>query len=93
MRVECHVRCSGQVWDRRRRHPLHSFENKYPVLATCFTDGADAVISAGIDNTIKLWDLRRAELDMSLTGHSDSVTGLALSHDGPLTALRSQIAH
>jgi Prp8 binding protein len=33
------------------------------------------VISAGIDNDIKIWDLRKASLETTVKGHLDTVTG------------------
>lgn len=40
------------------------------------------IFSGGIDNIIKGWDLRKLDVAMRLTGHTDTVTGLALSPDG-----------
>ena len=36
------------------------------------------VISAGIDNTIKIWDMRKAALETTIKGHTDTVTGCSL---------------
>lgn len=38
--------------------------------------------TAGIENVVKVWDLRKEEVAMTLKGHADTVTGLALSPDG-----------
>ena len=35
-----------------------------------------------MENLIQVWDLRKAEVVLQLTGHSDSITGLRLSPDG-----------
>ena len=40
------------------------------------------VYSAGVENLIQVWDLRKAEVVLQLTGHSDSITGLRVSPDG-----------
>jgi WD40 repeat protein len=37
------------------------------------------VISAGIDNNIKIWDLRKAALETTIKGHQDTVTGQTFS--------------
>ncbi|CAG0898510.1 unnamed protein product [Cyprideis torosa] len=82
--------CSGsddgtvRVWDPRRRLPVHVLENGYPVTSVAFNDTAEQIFSAGIDNDIKVWDLRGATPAPSLTlrGHVDTVTSLALSKDG-----------
>jgi len=40
------------------------------------------VYTAGIENVVKVWDLRKEEVTMTLTGHNDTITGMALSPDG-----------
>lgn len=40
------------------------------------------VYSAGLDNNITVWDLRKGAESMTLKGHSDSITGLALNPEG-----------
>ena len=40
------------------------------------------VYSAGLDNNITVWDLRKGAESVTLKGHSDSITGLALDPDG-----------
>merc|ERR1711939_1065832 len=47
-----------------------------------YANAGDRVYAGGIDNAVKLWDLRRSETTLTLTGHSDTVTGLRLSPDG-----------
>ncbi len=71
-----------KVWDLREKEPVHSFEGKYPVTAVTFNDTGDKVFSAGLDNQIKLWDIRKGDVDSVLHGHTDTITGLALSGEG-----------
>lgn len=40
------------------------------------------IFSGGIDNVIKGWDVRKLDVSMLLTGHTDTVTGLSVSPDG-----------
>lgn len=40
------------------------------------------MISGGIDNDIKVWDLRKNATLYKLKGHADTITGLSLSPDG-----------
>lgn len=47
-----------------------------------FNDTAEQVMSGGIDNDIKVWDLRKNSVLYKLKGHTDTVTGLSLSPDG-----------
>ncbi|VEL13462.1 unnamed protein product [Protopolystoma xenopodis] len=91
----CHVArrgpqliCSGsddgtiRLWDRRKRTPAQTFQNTYQVLSVTFNDTAEVIFSGGIDNIVKGWDLRAADVSMRLAGHTDTVTGLSLSPDG-----------
>ncbi|KAF7255628.1 hypothetical protein EG68_07726 [Paragonimus skrjabini miyazakii] len=80
--------CSGsddgtvRLWDRRQKAHVQSFQNTYQVLAVTFSDTAEMIFSGGIDNIVKGWDLRKLDTSMLLTGHTDTVTGLAVSPDG-----------
>lgn len=47
-----------------------------------FSDGADKIFSGGIDNDIKVWDLRKNEVAMKLQGHTETITSMQLSPDG-----------
>lgn len=71
-----------RLWDSRRRHCVKTFNNKYQVTAVCFNEKADGIISGGIDNHIKIWDLKHSEVSTVMKGHIDSVTCLNLSPDG-----------
>ena len=40
-------------------------------------------VSAGIDNLVKVWDTRKSSSVLyTMPGHTDTVTGMALSPDG-----------
>jgi len=71
-----------KIWDMRQREPVHNFESKYQVTSVTFNDTADKVFSSGLDNQIKVWDLRKNDVDYILYGHTDTITGLALSPEG-----------
>ncbi|CAG9134776.1 unnamed protein product [Plutella xylostella] len=73
---------SVKLWDVRQRNPAASLDATYPVTAVLFNDTAEKVISGGIDNVIKVWDIRNKEISYKVKGHTDTVTGLALSEDG-----------
>lgn len=70
------------VWDHRKKSPIHTFQNTYQVTTVSFSDTAEQVISGGIDNDVKVWDLRKNALAFKMRGHSDTVTGMELSPDG-----------
>lgn len=61
---------------------VHVGSTIFQVTATSFNDTAEQVISGGVDNDIKVWDLRKNAVLYKLKGHSDTITGLSLSPDG-----------
>ncbi|EMP29958.1 U5 small nuclear ribonucleoprotein 40 kDa protein [Chelonia mydas] len=71
-----------ELWDIRKKAAVQTFQNTYQVLAVTFNDTSDQIISGGIDNDIKVWDLRQNKLTYTMRGHADSVTGLSLSSEG-----------
>ena len=71
-----------RVWDVRQKDPVHTLESKFAITAVTFNDTADKVFTSGLDNQIKIWDLRKNDIDYVLYGHTDTITGLALSAEG-----------
>lgn len=63
-----------------------SFDSGVQVLAVAFNENADQVITGGIDNDIKVWDIRKNALLYKMKGHTDCPTGLSLSPDGSYVA-------
>jgi Prp8 binding protein len=66
----------------RARKQVNSVKENYQVLAVAFNEKADQIFVAGIENTIKVYDLRKKTILYTLDGHLDSITGLSLSPDG-----------
>jgi Prp8 binding protein len=65
------------LWDRREKRPVQKFETEFPVLAVAATP--EQIFTSGIDPKIYCWDLRRTEHPVySMSGHTDTVTALAL---------------
>ncbi|EFA09115.1 U5 small nuclear ribonucleoprotein 40 kDa protein [Tribolium castaneum] len=71
-----------KLWDIRKKQSVTTFNSNYQVTAVEFNDTAEQIFSGGIDNDIKVWDIRNHEIIYTLKGHTDTVTGLALSPDG-----------
>ncbi|GLI62903.1 WD-repeat protein 57 [Volvox africanus] len=74
-----------KVWDMRMKKSVYTMRDGFPVCAVAFADAGDQVFSGGVDNVIKVWDLRRGSSSsptLLLKGHGDTVTGLRLSPDG-----------
>ncbi len=51
-------------------------------MAAAGGSGGPQVYTGGIDNSVKVWDLRKEEVVMGLAGHADTITGMAVSPDG-----------
>uniref|UniRef100_A0A0D6R802 Uncharacterized protein n=1 Tax=Araucaria cunninghamii TaxID=56994 RepID=A0A0D6R802_ARACU len=73
---------TAKLWDLRHRGAIQTFPDRFQTTAVGFSDSADKIYTGGIDNEIKVWDLRRNEVTMRLQGHTDTITGMQLSPDG-----------
>ncbi|CAO4383981.1 unnamed protein product [Caenorhabditis nigoni] len=71
-----------RVHDLRSKQPVKTYVNRYQQTAVTFNDTTDLVICGGIDNMLKVWDMRRDEISYTLPGHRDTITGLSLSPSG-----------
>jgi Prp8 binding protein len=56
-------------------------ETDFPVTAVSLSEAGNELYSGGIDNDIKVWDLRKRAVAYSLIGHNDTVTSLRVSPD------------
>jgi Prp8 binding protein len=70
------------LWDARTRKMVHSEKFKYQITSVCFGSTTDQVFVAGIDNQVKIYDVRKNAIENTLIGHTDTITGIALSNDG-----------
>ncbi|CAI2302965.1 unnamed protein product [Caenorhabditis sp. 36 PRJEB53466] len=73
---------TAMVHDFRSKEAVKKFGSKYQQTAVTFNDPSDDVICGGIDNQIKVWDMRRDDIKYVLSGHRDTVTSLSVSHNG-----------
>lgn len=53
----------------------------FPITAICLAEAGNELFTGGIDNDIKVWDLRKQAVTYTLIGHADTVTSLELSPD------------
>lgn len=72
------------VYNDRSSSPIHTLVDSMnlPQTAVCFSSNGDFIFSAGIANSISVWDLASNSIAYLLEGHYDTVTGLALSPNG-----------
>jgi len=83
---------TARVWDTRVRGSVNVITHKFPVTSVAIVDGGaenasaqpHQVITGGLDNDIRVWDLRKGTSQplFTLQGHTDTITGLRLSPDG-----------
>eukprot|EP00472_Partenskyella_glossopodia_P014788 CAMPEP_0197515142 /NCGR_PEP_ID=MMETSP1318-20131121/357_1 /TAXON_ID=552666 /ORGANISM="Partenskyella glossopodia, Strain RCC365" /LENGTH=360 /DNA_ID=CAMNT_0043063425 /DNA_START=39 /DNA_END=1121 /DNA_ORIENTATION=- len=76
---------SAMVWDIRVRgaqKTLKDEKSPYPILSCAFSDDSTQAFTAGIDEQISVWDIRKEQVVYKLQGHTDCVTGLSVSPDG-----------
>lgn len=71
-----------RIWDTRKRQVSSVIKENYQLTACIFNESADQVIVGGIENLIKVYDLRKNKLLYTMPGHFDTITGLALSPNG-----------
>jgi Prp8 binding protein len=76
---------TARVWDIRSRHHREelTFAHRYQVLDVKLGASWHTVFTSGIEPDVQAWDMRKpSEAIWTLHGHSDMVTGLAVSPIG-----------
>lgn len=71
-----------RIWDTRKRSVTSVIKEDYQLTAVTFNENADQIIVGGIENAIKVYDMRKNKLLYTMPGHFDTITGLSLSPDG-----------
>jgi Prp8 binding protein len=69
------------IWDPRAKQAMDFIETSYPVTAVALAEAGNELYSGGIDNDIRVWDLRMKKETYTLTGHTDTITSLSISPD------------
>lgn len=70
------------LWDLRDKNSVITEKFKYQITSIAFNNNSDQLFIGGIDNQIKIYDIRKKQVENILIGHTDSITGLSLSNDG-----------
>ncbi|MDF5755743.1 AAA family ATPase [Spongiactinospora sp. TRM90649] len=74
------VAASGSSLTPAHRATLTGHEGRVNALATGFADGRPSAVTAGDDQTVRLWDLAgHAQRGLPMRGHRGPVTGVALT--------------
>lgn len=79
-----------RLWDPREKAALTSLATPYPVIAVAVDPVGVMVYSAGVDEQISAWDVRKLYDEntdapkpvYTLAGHTDSITSLRVAPDG-----------
>jgi Prp8 binding protein len=70
------------IWDPRTKHAVDYIETDFPITAVAMSEAGNEIYSGGIDNDIRVWDIRKKALVHSMLGHQDTITSLRVSPDG-----------
>eukprot|EP01006_Ploeotia_vitrea_P057851 TRINITY_DN68372_c0_g1_i1.p1 TRINITY_DN68372_c0_g1~~TRINITY_DN68372_c0_g1_i1.p1 ORF type:complete len:354 (-),score=23.90 TRINITY_DN68372_c0_g1_i1:53-1084(-) len=72
-----------KIWDMRTpRRPAAKLELEYPITSVQFSDQADQLYLGTTTGVIDVYELRKNTQLYSLQGHTDIITGGAVSEDG-----------
>jgi len=69
------------MWDPRQKQAIDFLETPLPVTAVALAEAGNELYSGGIDNDIKVWDLRKKSVSYVMKGHTDTITSLQVSPD------------
>lgn len=73
-----------QIWDPRQKQAVDFIETDFPVTAVALSEAGSELYSGGIDNDIRVWDLRKKAVAYSLLGHTDTISSLQVSPDSQM---------
>ncbi|KAL8900507.1 MAG: hypothetical protein Q9192_001042 [Flavoplaca navasiana] len=69
------------IWDPRQKRSIDDMETGFPITSVALAEAGNELYSGGIDNDIKVWDMRKQSVIYTLSGHTDTVTSLQPSPD------------
>ncbi|KIH86881.1 Prp8 binding protein [Sporothrix brasiliensis 5110] len=69
------------IWDPRTKNAADYIQTDFPITAVAIAEAGHELYAGGIDNDIKVWDVRKQAVVYTLHGHQDTVTSLRVSPD------------
>ncbi|KAK2740470.1 hypothetical protein FQN57_006097 [Myotisia sp. PD_48] len=72
--------CVG-IWDPRQKEAVDYLETEMPITAVVMSEAGNEIYSGGIDNDIRVWDIRKKAVAYSMLGHTDTICSLQISPD------------
>ena len=69
------------LWDPRQKLAVDFMESEFPITSIALAEAGNEVYTGGIDNDIKVWDMRKQAVVYTMAGHTDTVTSLQVSPD------------
>lgn len=78
------------LWDPRQKLAVDFLASDFPITAVALAEAGNELYSGGIDNDIKVWDIRKKAVVYTMAGHTDTVTSLHVSPDAQMLLSNSQ---
>lgn len=69
------------IWDPRTKHAVDFTATDFPITAVAVAEAGNELYTGGIDNNIKVWDMRKKAVIYTMPGHTDTITSLEVSPD------------
>lgn len=69
------------IWDPRSKHAIEYTATEFPITAVALSETGNELYTGGVDNDIKVWDIRKKAVVYTMFGHTDTVTSLEISPD------------
>ncbi|KAL9021949.1 MAG: hypothetical protein Q9185_000820 [Variospora sp. 1 TL-2023] len=69
------------IWDPRQKRSIEDIGTDFPITSIALAEAGNELFSGGIDNDIKVWDMRKQSVVYTMTGHTDTITSLQPSPD------------
>lgn len=69
------------LWDPRSKNAVDYIETDFPITSVAMSEVGSEIFTGGIDNDIRVWDLRKKAVVYSMIGHSDTIMSMKVSPD------------